>query len=103
MPTEFLNRLWEMWPDLAHAQLWLYTGAGVAILWGKMKTSQRSVYGLTAIINSLVPETRPRLRSVIEIICYLVVGCFVAMGVLAPATPGQAFAAGLGWTGLTTR
>ena len=80
-----------------------YDLAGVAILWGKMKASQRSVYGFTYIIQLIIPEQWPKIRAITELICYLVVGSFLSMGILGPESPGQAFAAGLGWTGLTTR
>jgi len=83
--------------------LWIYAAAGVAILWGKMKATQRTVYGLTDIIKALIPERQGKLRAIVEISCYLSVGCLVAMGVIDPATLAQAFAAGLGWTGLTTK
>jgi hypothetical protein len=83
--------------------LWIYAAVGVAILWGKMKVTQRSVYGLSHIIETFIPPQWKKLRAIVELSCYLSAGCLIAMGVIDPATPAQAFAAGLGWTGLTTR
>jgi hypothetical protein len=86
-----------------HTPLWIYAAAGVAILWGKMKASQRNVYALTDIIKALIPSHMEKQRAIVELACYLSIGCIIAMGVIDPATPAQAFAAGLGWTGLTTK
>jgi hypothetical protein len=86
-----------------HTPLWIYAAVGVAILWGKMRTSQRNVYALTDFIEALIPSHMKKLRAIVELACYLSLGGTVAIGVIDPATPAQAFAAGLGWTGLTTK
>jgi hypothetical protein len=83
--------------------LWVYAAVGVLLLWGKMKLSSRNVYALTDIVNLLIPVTWPRLRGIVELTCYIAIGSIISLGVLEPSTPGQAFAAGLGWTSLTTR
>jgi hypothetical protein len=83
--------------------LWIYAAAGVLILWSKSKATNRGVYGLTDFINRFIPQEYAKTRSIIEVICYLSIGCLISMGVFTPATPAQALAAGLGWTGLTTR
>jgi hypothetical protein len=83
--------------------LWIYTAVGVAILWAKMKRAQRSVYCLSDILDVLIPKRMKRLKAVAELVCYLFVGCIVAVGIIKPGTPAQALAAGLGWTSLTTR
>ena len=83
--------------------LWVYAGAGVVILWSKSKSQNRGVYGLTDLVARIIPEKHARVRSIVEVICYLSMGCLVSMGLFSPITPAQAFAAGLGWTGLTTR
>jgi hypothetical protein len=83
--------------------LWIYAAAGVLILWCKSKAQKRGVYALTDIVNLLIPARFAKTRGIVEVICYLCMGCLLSMGIFDPATPGQAFAAGLGWTGLTTR
>jgi hypothetical protein len=83
--------------------LWVYATAGVLILWSKSKASNRGVYGLSDLIDRFIPEKYAKTRSIVEVICYLSIGCLLSMGVFNPATPAQALAAGLGWTGLTTR
>jgi hypothetical protein len=89
--------------DPAGLPLWVYAAMGCAILWAKMKASQRSVYGLTDMICVFVPDTWPKLRGLLEIAIYLTVGSLIAIAIITPSTPAQAFAAGLGWTSLTTR
>jgi hypothetical protein len=89
--------------DTSTPHLWVYAVAGVAILWGKMKASDRAVLGLTHMLRVLIPDEWKRLRDIVEIVCYLSLGCIISMGVLGPQTPGQAFAAGLGWASLTTK
>jgi len=83
--------------------LWIYAAVGVLVLWCKSKAKSRGVYALTDIVNLFVPAKYAKTRAIVEVICYLCIGCLLAMGILNPATPGQAFAAGLGFTGLTTR
>ncbi len=80
--------------------LWLYTAAGVVILWGKLNSSQRSTYSLTRIIALIIPEEHKKLREVFELLCYVSLGCLVAWGIVQPSTPAQALAAGAGWISL---
>lgn len=82
--------------------LWVYAACGVLILWSKSKAANRGVYGLTDLVNRFIPEKYETTRSIVEVICYLSIGCLLSMGVFNPTTPGLALAAGLGWTGLTT-
>jgi len=81
--------------------LWVYAAIGIVILWGKMKHKQRSVYALTEVLEKLVPHEKA--RFFIELAVFLSFGCVVSVGLTEPTTPGQAFAAGLGWTSLTSR
>lgn len=81
--------------------LWLYASVGIVILWGKMKKNQRGVYALTELISQLVSNAK--MRACLELAMFLVIGSIVSIGVIDPSTPAQAFAAGLGWTSLTTK
>jgi hypothetical protein len=89
--------------DLASLPLWIYAAVGSTILWAKMKANQRAVYGLTDLVAIFVPKEWPRVRGTIEILIYLSLGTLITIAVINPGTPAQAFAAGLGWTGLTTK
>jgi uncharacterized membrane protein YbjE (DUF340 family) len=81
--------------------LWVYAAVGIVILWGKMKKNQRNVYALTELVGQLISNAK--LRVCAELVVFLAIGSVVAMGIIDPTTPAQAFAAGLGWTSLTTR
>ena len=87
---------------LSPLPLWVYSAIGVLILWGKLKLTSKNVYTLSGIVNVIIPETWPRLRGIVELTCYITIGCIIAVGVIDPGTPAQAFAAGLRWTGLTS-
>lgn len=84
----------------------LYTDAavGALILWAKLGRQNRRIYGLTEIVETLVPAHWRRVRVVIQLIVFIALGTYVSVEVFGPATGGQAFAAGLGWTaGLASR
>jgi hypothetical protein len=59
--------------------LWVYVAIGCVILWAKMKATQRAVYGLTDVIALFVPETWPRLRAVLELVIYLMLGSLIVL------------------------
>jgi hypothetical protein len=84
----------------------LYTNAavGAAILWAKLGKKNRRVYGLTDLVEVLVPLNWNRLRMLTELIIFLGLGTYVTVELFGPSTGGQAFAAGMGWTaGLASR
>lgn len=78
---------------------------GAALLWAKLGNQRnRKVYGLTDLVDALIPAEWARSRMIVQLIVFVAIGTFVTVQVFAPSTGGQAFAAGLGWTaGLTSR
>jgi hypothetical protein len=81
--------------------LWImiYTGIGVTVFWGKWAGRSRlRPYVLSDLLEALrIPL---HIRIVMEFLIFLVLGCIVAIGVVAPQTPIQAITAGFGWTGV---
>lgn len=87
--------------DDSFLPLWIYAAVGATILWAKMRRSKRDIYGLTEITKQYIPNEK--VRIIVELAIFLIIGCLVSVGVINPSTPAQAFAAGLGWTGLATK
>jgi hypothetical protein len=81
--------------------LYGYTAAGAIILWGKLAKQGRGVYFLSDLLAIYVPSER--WRRVIEPLIFVAFGTYIAVGVIGPTTERQAFAAGLGWTGLASK
>jgi len=83
----------------------LYTNAavGAAILWAKLGKKGRQVYALSDLVEIVVPIHFPRTRKLVEVVVFLALGTYITVEVFGPSTGGQAFAAGLGWTGLASK
>jgi hypothetical protein len=81
--------------------LYICTACGALILWGKLAKQGRSVYFLSNILDLYI--SRVSWRRGIEPILFVALGTFIAVMVIDPRTGAQAFAAGLGWTGLTSK
>jgi hypothetical protein len=97
------NVIVGIWAALSSqsAGLWLFAAIGTILSWTKMKKAERDVYGLTELIKRFVPDNEEK-RGIVEIVVFVLIGCILAMGIIAPSTPPQALAVGLGWTALTT-
>jgi hypothetical protein len=78
----------------------LYAAAGSAALYTKLATERRRVLVLSRIID--LGQLAPLVRSVIELIVFVGIGCFIAVSVVQPSNVQQAIAAGMSWTGLFT-
>ena len=77
---------------------------GAAILWGKLGKDSRRTYALSKVVETLIPPSCPRFRVVAELAIFLGLGTYLTVEIFGPATGGQAFAAGMGWTaGVTTK
>lgn len=79
----------------------IFVMIGATILWAKSKRNKRDIYGLTEFVNLYVRSKKRRL--IWELVIFLGFGSIISMGIVAPATPMQALAAGLGWTSITSR
>jgi hypothetical protein len=81
--------------------LLVYVAIGVIVLWCKTSKTNRNIYGLSPVLELFFGDGH--LRSIIELIIFIVLGCLVSDGLVVPTTAAQAIAAGLGWTGLMTK
>lgn len=75
--------------------------AGAIILystWGRQKLRAFLLADLIDVLNLPI-----RIRVCIEFLVFIAFGTFIAVHVVQPSTPGQAFSAGMGWTGLAAR
>jgi hypothetical protein len=79
----------------------VYVAVGVIVLWCKTSKANRSIYGLSPIFALIFRNER--VKSIVELIVFLTIGCLISMGLVVPSTPAQAVAAGLGWTGFMTK
>lgn len=77
-----------------------YVAVGTILCYAKMKHDQRRVYALTEVIEQLVGNHK--LKVLLELFVFVLLGCVLSMGIIGPSTVPQAFAAGLAWTGLAT-
>jgi hypothetical protein len=74
----------------------LYTAVGVSVLWARWGRGRLKTYALPQVVQ-LIP-CRDEIRHLIEFIVFLVIGVFVACGVVNPRSPTQALSAGFAWT-----
>ena len=97
-----------MEPDLSqvmirssHSLLCLCSAAfGSALLYSKWGKGQLRPYVFADIVDTFAFSETSRIR--VEFIVFVMVGMVTCMLLTHPANTQQAFAAGLGWTGLLT-
>jgi hypothetical protein len=91
-----LNALW------AASFLHVYAAAGAIILWSKLgRAGRREVWVLSGVLGNYLSNEQT--RKLVEPLVFVSFGTFLAVGILHPATEGQALAAGLGWTSLASK
>lgn len=78
-----------------------FTAVGVIVLWSKMGRKRIKTYALSRLIKVLGFSDRPAI--VLEFLVFVGLGTVVAVAIVQPTNAQQAFAAGLGWTGLLTK
>lgn len=90
--TDWASVHWPIW------SLSIFSFAGTLILYAKLnrRKAQQKMYGLTPVLERLVPNER--IRYTLEPIVFAIVGTGVAMALGQPVNRAQAVAAGLGWT-----
>ena len=76
-----------------------YSALGTIFLYCKWGRKRIRVYVLSEILDIWTTE-QTKSRMAIELTIFVVLGCTLAIGLVGPTTPPQAFAAGLGWTSL---
>lgn len=77
----------------------LYTAIGAAIFWTKWGRTKLRAFALSDIIE-LFYEKDSKRAVALEFIIFIALGCIVGIGLTEPGNARQAFAAGMGWTGL---
>jgi hypothetical protein len=75
-----------------------FTAAGAIVYWCRWGPNALRVYGLSRIIDLL--DVSDRTKRILELSAFVVLGCFIGIGVLQPTNPTQALTAGFAWTGL---
>lgn len=81
----------EFWPTF-------YTAVGVSILWARMGYRRVRVYALSELVEQF--RLSQKVNVIIQFCVFLALGIVVAVALVEPTSPPQAFAAGLGWTAL---
>jgi len=83
-----------------HFSFWntAYTAVGAIGYWGLKGRTKLRVYTLSDLIERL--NWSDRACYVTEFLVFIVLGCFVGVGVVEPTNPRQAITAGLAWTGV---
>ncbi len=76
-------------------------GAGSALLYSTWGRDKLSAYLFSDFLDKFPMDDR--LRASIELVVFVGFGTFIALVVTTPNTPGQAFSAGMGWTGFAAR
>jgi hypothetical protein len=77
----------------------LFTVAGAIVFWArKGGRSELKAYGLSDMVT-LLPWNRG-IRTILEFVIFIVLGCVVGIGFTEPSNPRQALTAGFGWTSL---
>src|SRR5947207_14156748 len=74
----------------------LFTATGAAVIWGKMGRTKLKAYYLSGVIRAL--PLNAKLRSLIEFVVFVILGCLVGIGVAQPVNVRQALTAGFAWT-----
>ena len=75
--------------------------AGAALLYSTWGRDKLSAFLFSDLLDAFHMD--PRLRVSIELLIFIGFGTFIAVAVTAPNNPGQAFSAGMGWTGIAAR
>lgn len=76
-----------------------FTAAGAIVFWArKGGKSELKAFYLNDIVN-LLPWNRG-VRTGLEFIIFMCLGCIVGIGFTEPSSPRQALTAGFGWTSL---
>jgi hypothetical protein len=83
---------------LSPTLLYACIACGAFLLWSRLARQGRQVLGLSHFLELYINHERYRVK--VEPLLFIGIGTFVAAMVIAPITGPQAFAAGLGWTGL---
>ena len=93
MPQEFFT--FYFWAHVFYA----FLGSGLLyVRWGRSKLR---TFGLSAFLDTFDLSEKVRVR--LEMLLFITIGTFVAMGVAQPSNAVQALTAGLGWTGLVAK
>jgi len=79
-----------------------YTVIGAAIFWGKNGRTKLKIFFLSYAFD-MVKFPEGRLRQILELLVFLVLGCFIGIGISHPSNVPQAISAGMAWTGFLAK
>jgi hypothetical protein len=77
-----------------------YTAAGAIAYWAKWGRDRLRVFYLAEVLD-MIPMRRI-VRARVEFILFVVLGCFLGIGLVQPTNMTQSFSAGFAWVGLFT-
>lgn len=81
---------------------WLITAIGAVLLWGRLGRTKVKAYVLSAWLDTFM-KPDGFVRVTVEVVLFVGIGTFLALGLCAPATFAQALGAGFGWTSLVAK
>ena len=88
------------WISQYHPKMFLVSGFGAALLYSRWGKDAVGIYIPRDLIKTF--GFKAYRNTQIEFILFVIVGAVIAVIAANPSTSRQAFAAGLGWTGLFT-
>jgi hypothetical protein len=94
MPAELLT--FSFWVHV------IFCAIGASVLYSQWGRSELRAYTLSAYLDTISFKDEAS-RARVEMIIFLIMGTLLAMGLAHPRSVPQAFAAGAGFTGLTTK
>jgi hypothetical protein len=74
-----------------------FTASGAIVYWCKWGPNKLRAFALSAIVD-LLPVSA-LWKSIIEVLVFTALGCFIGIGLLQPINAPQAVTAGFAWTG----
>ncbi|CAG9193399.1 conserved hypothetical protein [Burkholderia gladioli] len=87
---------------LADWHAWVITSIGAGLLWGRLGRTKVKAYVLSAWLDTFM-RSDGFWRVTVEVVLFVGVGTFLALGLCSPSTFAQALGAGFGWTSLVAK
>ncbi|MDD2860569.1 MAG: hypothetical protein PHI71_05790 [Acidiphilium sp.] len=83
--------------------LCISSGLGALLLWGRTDKKKRASVGIGDIIKIFIKDPNSGFSQSLELVLFIAIGIFLSIYIAGVTNGSQAFAAGLGWTGLASK